>query len=62
MKVSTEVTVSRCEAGNCDLRISVEIEANTGGYGKADPIVGTLEKTLDGARKAAVASLEASKP
>jgi hypothetical protein len=59
VKITAEATTSRCEAGNFDARIEVEIDT-AGGYGN-QPIMGAIDHALDGARKAIVAAIDADR-
>lgn len=57
MKVDGEAVVTQHEHGT-DVRVTLTIEANTGGYGKPEPLMGALDHSYDGLRKSLVGALD----
>lgn len=58
MKIRVEMDVQRDESGGRGVRLVVDLEANAGGYGK-EPLMGAIDHTFDGARKAILQALDA---
>lgn len=54
MKIRTQASVSRCEAGNMDARIKVTVDSGSS-YNNREPVLGAIDHAIDGARKAIVA-------
>lgn len=61
MKVDVETNASRCEAGNMDVRVSLQIDTDgTRSWGSAPPLVGIVDHALDQSRRLVVAAIEAA--